>query len=61
MARDEIAVEGPLMREPESPRDSLEDLTDSFMPEERQATTPSAFIWSLSFAAGISGILFGYE
>lgn len=61
MAGDEIAAEAPLMQEPESPRDSLEDLTANFISQEGHATSPSAFIWSLSFTAGISGILFGYD
>ncbi|KAL8943104.1 MAG: hypothetical protein Q9216_001304 [Gyalolechia sp. 2 TL-2023] len=62
MAGDELAAEVPLMQGPESPGDSLEeDLAASITSEERHATSPSAFIWSLSFAAGISGILFGYD
>ena len=28
---------------------------------ESQSTTPSAFIWALTFSAGISGLVFGYE
>lgn len=47
------------MREPESPRNSIDD--NSFISEEGQPTSPSAFIWALSVAAGISGILFGYD
>ncbi len=30
-------------------------------PRENQLTAPSAFIWALTAAAGISGLLFGYE
>lgn len=29
--------------------------------QESNKTSPSAFIWALTFAAGISGLLFGYE
>lgn len=29
--------------------------------QEHDSTSPSAFIWALTFAAGISGLLFGYE
>lgn len=29
--------------------------------QEQALTSPSAFIWGLTFAAGISGLLFGYE
>ncbi|KAL8736604.1 MAG: hypothetical protein Q9181_002327 [Wetmoreana brouardii] len=61
MADDDIAAEALLMREPESPRDNLDELSGSFVSEETQSTSPSAFIWALSFAAGISGILFGYD
>lgn len=28
---------------------------------ENNTTSPSTFIWALTFAAGISGLLFGYE
>ncbi|KAL8683670.1 MAG: hypothetical protein Q9186_000443 [Xanthomendoza sp. 1 TL-2023] len=62
MLSDGSAADAHLMREPESPRDSLEDSSDSFSTEEEwQPTAPSAFIWLLSCAAGISGILFGYD
>lgn len=61
MAREDSAAEDPLMQAPESPRESLDDLSGSFVSEETQSASPSAFIWALSFAAGISGILFGYE
>ncbi|KAL8775686.1 MAG: hypothetical protein Q9209_000182 [Squamulea sp. 1 TL-2023] len=61
MAGDDFAAEAPLMQEPESPRDSTEDRSSSFISEEGQPTSPSAFIWVLSVAAGISGILFGYD
>ncbi|KAL8854683.1 MAG: hypothetical protein Q9221_000465 [Calogaya cf. arnoldii] len=57
MAGDDFAAEAPLMQEPESPRNSTDD--DSFISEEGQS--PNAFIWALSIAAGISGILFGYD
>jgi len=29
--------------------------------QEQELTSPSAFIWALTFTAGISGLLFGYE
>ncbi len=34
---------------------------DYAQPLESGLTSPNAFIWALSFTAGISGILFGYE
>ncbi|CAO1600760.1 MAG: hypothetical protein LQ349_000373 [Xanthoria aureola] len=58
MAGDDFAAQAPLMREPESARNSIDD--HSFISEGRP-TSPSAFIWALSVAAGISGILFGYD
>ncbi|KAL8711358.1 MAG: hypothetical protein Q9220_004255 [cf. Caloplaca sp. 1 TL-2023] len=61
MAAGDHAAQAPLMQEPESPRDSLDDLSNSFLSEEKQSSSPSAFIWALSIAAGISGILFGYD
>ncbi|KAL8953194.1 MAG: hypothetical protein Q9222_000929 [Ikaeria aurantiellina] len=61
MAAADHAVQAPLMQEPESPRDSLDDLSSSFVSEDKQSSSPSAFIWALSIAAGISGILFGYD
>ncbi|KAL8831787.1 MAG: hypothetical protein Q9170_005144 [Blastenia crenularia] len=61
MAGDDFAAENPLMQEPESPRESTDDLTGSFVPRQGDAASPSAFIWALSCSAGISGILFGYD
>lgn len=61
MASDDSTAEASLMREPESPSDSFEALSGSFVSEEIQSASPSIFIWALSSAAGISGILFGYE
>jgi hypothetical protein len=29
--------------------------------QEGDPTSPSAFVWALTFTAGISGLLFGYE
>ncbi|KAI4089675.1 MAG: hypothetical protein LQ344_005246 [Seirophora lacunosa] len=61
MASDDSTAEASLMREPESPSDSFEALSGSFVSEEIQSASPSIFIWALSSAAGISGILFGYD
>ena len=57
MAHDDTAVDAPLMRDAESPRESLDQPSIAF-PE---STSPNAFIWALTVTAGISGILFGYE
>ncbi|KAL9008272.1 MAG: hypothetical protein Q9173_006587 [Seirophora scorigena] len=61
MASDDSTARASLMREPESPSDSFEALSGSFVSEETQSASPSIFIWALSVAAGISGILFGYD
>lgn len=37
------------------------DERESTLSQEQALTSPSAFIWALTFAAGISGLLFGYE
>ncbi|KAL8694759.1 MAG: hypothetical protein Q9218_000685 [Villophora microphyllina] len=61
MASDDTVAAASLLREPESPRDSLDDFGSSFTSEEIPSDSLSAFIWALSFAAGISGLLFGYD
>lgn len=61
MVGDHHTAETSLMQEPESPRDSSEGLSGSFVSGQTQSTSPSVFIWALSLTAGISGILFGYE
>lgn len=30
-------------------------------PQESDLKSPNAFIWALTFTAGLSGLLFGYE
>lgn len=49
---EEEAVNAPLMRER---RASLDDS------QESDVTSSNIFIWALTFAAAISGLLFGYE
>ena len=61
MTGDDNAVGVPLIRDQECSRDSLEDHHKDLVVEARNSTSPSAFIWALTFIAGISGILFGYE
>ena len=34
---------------------------ESTEPSEQELTSPSSFTWALTFAAAISGLLFGYE
>ena len=41
--------------------DRLSDQAQDDLPRESESTSPSAFIWALTFAAGISGLLFGYD
>lgn len=56
---DDEAANAPLMHyddEYEVPR-----RRERIFSQEDDATSPSAFVWALTFAAGISGLLFGYE
>lgn len=41
--------------------DGLSDQAQDDFSGESETTSPSAFIWALTFAAGISGLLFGYD
>jgi hypothetical protein len=35
---------------------------DAFLPEDAESTAvPGRFVWTLTFAAALSGLLFGYE
>ncbi len=58
MEEDVSSAEAPLMRQ-----ESFETLhePDDGEPREQDLTSPSWFIWALTFSAGISGLLFGYE
>lgn len=56
---DEEAANAPLMHDDgESTIPGHHDRIDL---QEEDLTSPSAFIWALTFTAGISGLLFGYE
>ncbi|KAI4256213.1 MAG: hypothetical protein LQ352_002170 [Teloschistes flavicans] len=61
MTGEDTVAAASLLRQPESPRDSLDDLDSSFGSEEPPSSSLNAFIWALSFTAGISGLLFGYD
>lgn len=39
----------------------LSDHAQDGSSRDNGTTSPSAFIWALTFAAGISGLLFGYD
>lgn len=41
--------------------DGLCDQAQDGFSRESVTASPSAFIWTLTFAAGISGLLFGYD
>jgi len=60
MDEDIRSAEAPLMQ-----RESLSVLdrsgTENDDLREQDLTSPSWFIWALTFSAGISGLLFGYE
>ena len=55
----DVAVEAPLIQ-PSSPTDSRDESTTGER-VEGDVQRPSRFVWSLTAAAGISGLLFGYE
>lgn len=54
MDEDTSSASAPLMRP-----DSIEPETPEL--REQDLTSPTLFIWALTFSAGISGLLFGYE
>ena len=41
--------------------DGLCDQAQDGFSRESETTSPSTFIWTLTFAAGLSGLLFGYD
>ncbi len=57
----------PLMQGDESPQHAqefghdIDERDDSEVLEESALQTPTPFIWALTLAAGVSGLLFGYE
>ena len=60
MVNNDNAANAPLIQEDASDGGSqYED--DSIKLHESEVISPSLFIWALTFTAGISGILFGYE
>ena len=68
MAEGEDAANAPLIgRTSQAPNESdrwvheAHDERESTFLQEQALTSPSSFIWALTFAAGISGLLFGYE
>lgn len=67
MAEDEDAANAPLIgtnnqADPSDPWvPQVHDERTNALSREQDLTSPNAFIWSLTFAAGISGLLFGYE
>ena len=57
-AGNDEAATAPLIRNNE---DQEEDIDESTEPQAQELTSPSTFTWALTFAAAISGLLFGYE
>lgn len=53
---DRTAVEAPLLEE-----SNINDDSDRLLPSLESTSSGGAFIWALTFSAGISGLLFGYE
>ena len=64
MVDQDSAANAPLMQG-EEPMDSREHDSSHYdarpSSQENELTAPNAFVWALTFAAGISGLLFGYE
>ena len=67
MAEDEDAANAPLIGsnnqndQSDSWVHEVHDERENTLSQEQALTSPSTFIWALTFAAGISGLLFGYE
>ena len=58
MEEEVSSAEAPLMRQDSVDVQNDDDIGDL---REQDLTSPSWFIWALTFSAGISGLLFGYE
>lgn len=61
MAGEDAIAELPLMRAQDNLAENPEAYDDRLVDEAKNSTSPSTFIWALTLAAGISGMLFGYE
>ena len=59
MADEDEDANAPLITGDDRP--TITNNNGSILLQESNNTSPSAFIWALTFAAGISGLLFGYE
>lgn len=59
MADEDEDANAPLITRHDRP--TITNQNGSIPSQESRNTSPSAFIWALTFAAGISGLLFGYE
>ena len=59
MADEDEDANAPLITGDDRP--TIINSNGSIPSQESKNTSPSAFIWALTFAAGISGLLFGYE
>ena len=59
MADEDEDANAPLITGDDQP--TIINNNGSILLQESHNTSPSAFIWALTFAAGISGLLFGYE
>lgn len=55
----DVAVNAPLMHH--NDEDAALDNREGPHLQENELKSLSAFIWALTFTAGISGLLFGYE
>jgi len=62
MERDVNGEDEPLIRPPLPSREGVEEEEyNDYESSDRAFEVPGVFIWVLTFCAGVSGLLFGYE
>ena len=61
MTEDDAAADAPLMQGDSGQEERIGSLGSLELQQEDAQASPTAFIWALTFTAGISGLLFGYE
>ena len=60
-ADDQLAPDAPLLQSDHSAIVETHNDTDNRQSDLDRERSGSLFIWALTFSAGISGLLFGYE
>lgn len=51
----------PLISNDPQPSEHSDERNEDVEVDESELLSPGLFIWSLTFCAGVSGLLFGYE